>query len=179
MLEILNVWPVLIPQDRGCVQYCGWVPCVQLWCQLGLKETNPMPGEMFLWAEEEGELGRTPVLFWSAITENGRTLKRLVGQLKEPQVLKFVTISFSVSWIFAIIVRLGGFGLHLEAFICWNWRLRIWGVFLWSYSSDCERGSWHIKRRVDTVFHFDRIKSYSCWINIWRNTRIYLKTVRS
>ena len=35
----------------------------------------------------------------------GRMLKRLVERLKVPEALKFVTISFPESWIFAIIAE--------------------------------------------------------------------------
>ena len=47
-----------------------------------------------------------------------RTLEGLVGRLKISEVLNFVTISFPMFWLFAIIAELRRFWSHIGSIIC-------------------------------------------------------------
>ena len=69
----------------------------------GLEEIHPQSGEIFLQVSLEERLGRAPVVPWNPFIENWEESERLVGGQKEPKVLKFVIISFRISWLFAVI----------------------------------------------------------------------------
>ena len=48
----------------------GWALKVWLQCQLGLEKIHPQSGEMFLQADYEGQLERTPIVPQILIFEN-------------------------------------------------------------------------------------------------------------
>lgn len=63
---------------------------------------------MFLQADGEGALGKPPVVPWSPIIDNWEHIGRLARGLKAYKVLRFVTFSFPVSWLFGIRAEAGG-----------------------------------------------------------------------
>ena len=86
------------------------------------------------WSEESGGLQSIGLkrvrhgwvtVTWRGYLEGWQCLKHL----------KFVAISFPVSWLFALMAETKGFKFCLGAFSYWRWRVKILAVFLLGDSS--------------------------------------------
>ena len=71
----------------------------------GLQEIDPNLEKCFFKPVKRKDWEEPLEFFGAQSLRIGRMLKRLVKGLKVPEALKFVTISFPESWIFAIIAE--------------------------------------------------------------------------
>ena len=128
--------------------------------------------------------------------ELGEHLKCCFRGLQVSEALIFVTISFPISWLFAIIAETRRVWFHFGAFICCGWRLRISVLFLLGASRVQERCfarltesgvnivfhsilvlfTWKEKPSVEPLNQY-RLKGYLGGISIWRKIRIKKKKI--
>ena len=101
-LEIPTIWAVLGLKGTGWVIVVRLGPGSVVQCQLELENSSPC-GEMFPKLIKREDWKQSVWFLWVPSLRPGRRLERLVRGLKTPKVLKFATVSFPMSRLFAII----------------------------------------------------------------------------